>query len=223
MKSLAFLLQTLLLLFVLEIVLASSWAHTSQGMESSSPYSVLQIDHPMEFQMEDNQIVHLPPDTYAVFSDEADRLHIRSLSINTSYNIPANLISHQESLRIPLALVIVESDKSRHITLLLPDGRGLDAIGTTIMVQSRGVGPGASFQFSREKRYTGVILQQGRVATDNDWNEKDSVSSAGPSDQPPESTPSYGKVTLDKGRFQLDRDARRVLFRRCKTCWKSQQ
>ena len=137
-----------------------------------------------------------------------------------SWTVPALAVHHDAPLDQPQALVVQEDETDRlvfHLLLLLPDGQGLDAIGTTETVHARGSSIGPSGTFSAKQRYSGVIMQQGRVQLDADFTEPGSASSSigtGASSM----TKHYGRITMEQGRVQLDADARNVVLQNCKVC-----
>jgi len=52
--------------------------------------------------------------------------------------IKAMNIVHQEAVPSPVALVVAEQEDELHVVLLLPDGKGWDAVGSSSGVRSRG-------------------------------------------------------------------------------------
>lgn len=136
-------------------------------------------------------------------------------------------MTHTESLIVPYPLLMEEAEEEEghvHLVLLLPDGQGLDAEGRWEQIQNRGIDDLKRFAFTPIRRYSGVILQQGRVSMDADFNEQEATSSSasGKSGLHSNVTPSFGQVTLEQGRIQLDADAQQSLLRRCRFCAKKQ-
>lgn len=213
---------TLVVLMLQTVSMAPALSQSSEN--PSDEMTVLDLKTPIRFIAESGVDTDIQPGTYRVSAKPEGTLQLTSASTGAVRNLRASTIAHGESLIGPFSSLIEEtgSQKHFHLILLLPNGQGLDAIGQRESVQTRGIGDLTKSTFNPTRRYIGVVLQQGRVATDQDWNEQDAVSSTGPSAQPSNATPSYGRVTLEEGRLQLDKDARRALFRRCKTCWKSQ-
>jgi hypothetical protein len=123
-------------------------------------------------------------------------------------------------LTVPYPLLIEEAEAQGriHLVLLLPDGQGLDAEGRREEIQSRGAADLTRSVFTSTRRYSGVVLQQGRVTTDTDWNEQEAVSSSAMSKHHGDVGKSYGRVTLEQGRITLDSDARNSLSRKCRFC-----
>lgn len=197
----------------------------SQSSElPSDDMTILHLNFPMEFIATDGMEIDIQPGIYWLSAKAEDTLQLTSTSTGVLRNLRASNITHEEPLIAPIPFLIQETgvQKPFHRILLLPNGQGLDAIGRRESVQTRGIGDLTTSYFTITQRYSGVVIQQGRVTTDEDWDEQDAVSSTGNSAQPSKSAPSYGRVTLEEGRVQLDKDARRALFRKCKTCWKSQ-
>lgn len=190
-----------------------------------APTSVtILIDQVLEFSDATNQPVVLTPGTYQISPTPSNQLQFISAGTEETSAVRAQTFHHTEPLSAPSTLLIQDEDAEERVHLLVffPGGKGWDTEGSVgNPVRSRGEKFNALSWFSPKQGYTAVILQQGRVTTDADWNEQDAIS-------PPEKLSphsnlqrSYGQVTLDQGRVHLDTDARRALFRRCRMCFRT--
>ncbi len=61
-------------------------------------------------------------------------------------------------------------------------------------------------------------MKKGRVTTDTDFNEQEAVASSAVSGPYSNVAPSFGRITLEQDRIQLDGKAPQALFRRCRFC-----
>jgi len=203
-------------------VLASS--ESPVPTKPSGKLPVLQIDQPVRFLNSDGLPSNIPSGTYLVAAKGPDTLQLISTSTGETQNLHSTILIHTESLTVPYPFLIEEAGKQGHVhlILLLPDGQGLDAESLGQEVLSRGAGNPTRSLFIPTRRYTGIVMQQGRVATDADLNEQEAVSSSAMSRLHSNVAPSYGRVTLEQGRIQLDAKARQSLLRRCRICAKKQ-
>jgi len=193
--------------------------------KSSGELPVLQLEKPVRFLNSDGLPLNVLSGTYQVTTPSPDTLQLTSTSTGKVQNLHAATITHTESLRAPYPFLIFEEAGEQahvHLILLLPDRQGLDAEGLEEQIQSRGIGDMKKFAFTPTRRYSGVVMQQGRVATDADLNEQDAISSSEKSSQHPAVRPFYGRVTLEQGRITLDEEARQALLRECRFCAKKQ-
>lgn len=190
----------------------------------SVEFTVLQLDQPVGFLNCDGLPLNISSGTYQVTAPSPDTLQLTFTSTGEAQNLHATAMTHTESLTVPYPFLIEEAGEQGHVhlLLLLPDGQGLDAEGRWEQTQSRGIGDMTRFTFTPTRRYSGVIMQQGRVATDADLNEQDAVSSSAMSRLHSNVAPSYGQVTLEQGRITLDSDAQKTLRKRCRFCPRKQ-
>ncbi len=215
---------TLTLCLLLMACAVSASSQSPARTKPSGELPVLQLNQPVQFLSSDGLPSNIPSGTYQVTTPSPDTLQLTSPSTGEGQNLHATTMTHTESLAAPYVFLIEEAGEKGHVhlILLLPDGQGLDAEGRLEQIQSRGIGDLNKFTFTPTRRYTGVVMQQGRVATDTDLNEQDAVSSSTMSGLLSEVAPSYGRVTLEQGRIQLDAKARQSLLRRCRICAKKQ-
>jgi hypothetical protein len=191
---------------------------------TSGELPVLQLDKPVRFLNNDGLPSDIPAGTYQITAKSPDTLQLTSTSTGDTRNLYATTMTHTESLTVPYPLLIEEAEGQGriHLVLLLPDGQGLDAEGRREEIQTRGAADLTRSVFTSTRRYSGVVLQQGRVTTDTDWNEQEAVSSSAMSKHHADVGTSYGRVTLEQGRIKLDSDARHSLSRKCRFCAKKQ-
>jgi hypothetical protein len=185
---------------------------------SADQIPTITLDWVAHFTAPDGSDVTMPPSTYRI--EQASKTALRVTGDQASSMLHAMPIHHEVPLDRPHVLVIQEEESDQnvlHLLLLRPDGEGLDATGTVRLVQTRGGDFGSQALFSAKPRYTGVLMQQGRVQTDADWVEPGGSSSpAGPGSQ--SQAKHFGRVTLEQGRVQLDAEARRTVLQGCKLC-----
>ena len=224
MRHSRFLSVTLTLCLLVMACAVSASSPSPVSAKSSVELPVLQLEKPLRFLNSDGLPLNIPPGTYQVTSPSPDTLQLTSPSTGKAQNIHAATITHTESLTAPYPFLIEEAKEQghMHLILLLPDRQGLDAEGLEEQIQSRGIGDMTRFAFTPTRRYSGVVMQQGRVATDADLNEQDAISSSEKSSQHPDVRPFYGRVTLEQGRITLDEEARQALPRECRLCAKKQ-
>ncbi len=189
----------------------------------SGEFLVLLLEQPIRFLNSDGLPSNIPSGTYQVTVPSPEMLQLTSTSTGKAQNLHATAITHTESLTAPDPPLIEETKKQGHVhmILLLPDGQGLNAEGRREQIQSRGIGDMKGFAFTPTRRDSWVIMQQGRVTMDADLNEEEAVSSSARTGLLSEVAPSYGQVTLDQGRIQLDAGARQSLHQICRFCAKN--
>jgi hypothetical protein len=194
---------------------------STQNAEKSP---VLQLDKPLRFPNTHGLPIDISSGTYQVTAKSPDTLQLTPTSTGEAQNLHATTMTHTESLTVPYPFLVEEIERQGHVhlVLLLPDGQGLDAEGLWEQIQVRGMGDMTRFAFTPTRRYSGVVLQQGRVPTDADWNEQEAVSSSAMSKHHADVGTSYGRVTLEQGRIKLDSDARHSLSRKCRFCARKQ-
>lgn len=210
---------TLYLLLLASAMQASSPSPVQA--KSSGELSVLQLEKPVRFLNSDGLPLNVLSGTYQVTTPSPDTLQLTSTATGKVQNLHAAAITHTESVRAPYPFLIIEKAGEQahvHLILLLPNGQGLDAEGRLEHTQSRGFRDTKKFTFPPTRQYTGVVMQQGRVTTDTDFNEQESVASSAVSGPYSSVVPSSGRITLEQGRIQFDEEARLALLRRCRFC-----
>jgi len=207
--------------------MASDLPAFSESLPSTknfTEFTVLQLDKPVRFLNNEGLPSDIPAGTYKITAKSPDTFHVTSTSTGITQSLHAATITHTESLTI-LYLLLIEDARDQgqvHLVLLLSNGQGLDAEGRWQKIQTRGVGELHALVFTPTQRYTGVVMQQGRVTMDDDFNEQEAVSSSAVSKHQADVGISYGRVTLEQGRIQLDAEARQALLRRCRFCARKQ-
>jgi hypothetical protein len=218
--------QSVILAFCLSLM-ASALPAFSESLPSTkifTEFTVLQLDKPVRFLNSDGLPSDIPAGTYQITAKSADTLHVTSTSTGKMQSLHATTITHTESLTIPYLLLIEDAgDQGQvHLVLLLSNGQGLDAEGRWQDIQTRGVGELHGLGFTPTQRYTGVVMQQGRVTMDDDFNEQEAISSSAMSKLHSNVAPSYGRVTMKEGRIKLDAEARQSLLQKCRFCARKQ-
>jgi|GEM_PF-6690276 len=217
--------STILTLYLLLMACAlTAFAQPPVQTKPSGELPVLLLDKPVRFLNSDDLPFDIPSGTYQVTAPSPNTLQLTSTSTGEAQNLHATTMTHTESLTAPYPFLIEEAEEKGHVhlVLLLPDGQGLDVEGRWEQIQSRGIGDMTRLAFTPTRQYSGVVMQQGRVATDADLNEQEAVSSTTMSGLHSNVTPFYGRMKLEQGRIQLDAEARQSLHRRCRFCAKKQ-
>lgn len=83
--------------------------------------------------------------TYRVVENGLDKLKLTSEKEKKALLVSALATTHQEEIATPIALYVRDDEKFPHIVLLLPDGNGLEAVGSYDVTRSRGL---RSFQLT---------------------------------------------------------------------------
>lgn len=187
---------------------------------SSKGIPFLQLDSSLLFLNSDHLSLHIPSGAYAITAKSPDTLQLTSASTGEAQTLHATPMTHTEPVTVPYPFLIEDAKEQGHVhlILLLPNGQGFDAEGRLGHTQSRGFRDTKKFTFPPTRQYTGVVMQQGRVTTDTDFNEQESVASSAVSGPYSSVVPSSGRITLEQGRIQFDEEARLALLRRCRFC-----
>jgi hypothetical protein len=85
------------------------------------------------------------PGTYRLVASEPNRLKLIPPSGQRTMIVDALVTSHTEDIATPIALFIRDDEKFPHVVLLLPGGKGLEAVGSYDASRTRGL---RSFQLS---------------------------------------------------------------------------
>jgi hypothetical protein len=92
------------------------------------------------FSSPDGKGVELAPGTYEVSqgkSESGDVLLLQSPS--GSFRLQAKAMEHEGEFTSPMAMSMPETDDQQVVLLFLPNGTGLEAVGSKTLVQSRGI------------------------------------------------------------------------------------
>lgn len=205
------------------LLMAGTVPASSQSPDSPDPslgIPFLQLDKWLLFLNSDHLPLHIPSGAYAITAKSPDTLQLTSASTGEVQTLHATPMTHTEPVTAPYPFLIEEAEEQghMHLILLLPDGQGLDAEGHLGHAQSRGIGDTKKFAFTPTRQYSGVVMQQGQVPTDADFNEQEAVASSAVSGPYSSVVPTSGRVTLRQGRIQLNEEARQALLRRCRFC-----
>lgn len=97
------------------------------------------FEQPSHFTAPDGTDVLVEPGTYRLEQSAETQLRLVADPGHPTIEIQATATTHEETLASPLALAITEEGQEDeiHLVLLLPDGQGLDAIGTFSGTRSR--------------------------------------------------------------------------------------
>jgi len=203
----------------------------SFAQEQNSPVSTpelaqtsitVQINQALEFSDAEGHPIVMRPGTYRVNPTPSNQLQFFSAETEEPILVRAMKFHHAEPLSAPSTLLIQDEVATGrlHVLLLFPGGQGWDAEGRREKIQARGIGDLNTSTSPPTQQYTAVILQQGQVTTDDDWNEQKAVPPSKNSAPYLNTMRSFGRVTLEQGHLQLDDQARQSLFRRCRYCVK---
>ncbi|MEJ2230739.1 MAG: hypothetical protein P8X46_06120, partial [Nitrospirales bacterium] len=93
----------------------------------------------------EGKAVELVPGNYEVSQGESESSDILLLkSPSGSFRVQAKVMEHEGEFTSPMALSMPETDDQQVVLLLLPNGTGLEAVGSKTLVQSRGITGGTS-------------------------------------------------------------------------------
>ena len=111
------------------------------GADSHAPKqdpAEIQLEREVRFEARGGERVAVAAGTWRVetIGDEALRLVPEDGRVSS---IRARAASHQEELAGPVAISVVAEGDTQHVLLLLPDGTGLEAVGSAGTVATRGL------------------------------------------------------------------------------------
>lgn len=121
---------TPLLMFCLLIGACATAPH------DSSESAIISLDKPMHFLDAEGTDMVVSPGIYRLAAVESKIWLIPSEGEEAPL-LEAQAVSHEESVTAPRALTISEGEDDHHLVLLLPEGKGLDAAGTSSGMRSR--------------------------------------------------------------------------------------
>ena len=124
-----------------------SLLHTSALLDllQAEVLDTISLDQAVHFTTPQTKDVVAPAGTYQVVASERDQLRLISEKGNKTILVSALSTTHQEGIATPIALYVRDDDKFPHILLLLPDGNGLEAVGSYDVTRSRSI---RSFQLT---------------------------------------------------------------------------
>jgi hypothetical protein len=85
------------------------------------------------------------PGTYRLAAVEPNQLKLIAPSSRRTMIVDALPTNHSEDIAVPIALFVQDDEKLPHVVLLLPGGKGLEAVGSYEVSRTRGL---RSFQLS---------------------------------------------------------------------------
>ena len=105
---------------------------------ATAPAASLVVERAIHFQSPKGEVLVLDAGTYAVEPESTDQLHLIAAG-GKSLSVPATVAKHAERIEQPRALLVAVGNDERHLVLLLPGGKRLEAIGSLSGIHSRGV------------------------------------------------------------------------------------
>ena len=99
--------------------------------------SVIQLDRPVYFMSPEGGTLVIPTGTYRVSTTGATTMQL-ALEDGSAFLIEALVMHHPDTIAEPVALSIPAKEDSHHVVLLLPQGQGLDAVGSYSEIRPRG-------------------------------------------------------------------------------------
>jgi len=125
-------LLTLFVLLGLLSVVAKSYAALVD------PLPIIELDAPVHFLAADGSALLVEPGIYSIEATE-EWLRVIPGERRDALLLEAHHTQHEEVLQAPKAVIQVDEQNEIHIVLLLPGGKGLEAIGSVSGVRSRTV------------------------------------------------------------------------------------
>ncbi len=110
-------------------------------VQVQQPPSTVTFDRAIHFTAADGRNLVVGPGGYRVEAHEA-HLRLTPADGQKSLLVQTTPTAHQETVSAPVAMVITEegNDDQIHLVLLLPEAKGLDAVGSISGVATRGTG-----------------------------------------------------------------------------------
>jgi hypothetical protein len=102
--------------------------------------SVIHLDRPVHFTTSEGGPLVVPVGTYEVNAIGATALQLTSEG-GSAFLIEALIMHHPDTFAEAVALSIPAGEDMHHVVLLLPNGQGLDAVGSYSAVRPRGWNP----------------------------------------------------------------------------------
>jgi hypothetical protein len=102
------------------------------------------LDKPVHFSTPDGGDVVAASGTYKIEVIEDAKLRLipfEAVSGTTPLIVAAMALPHEQPIESGVALSVPNGEDEHHIVLLLPDGKGLDAVGSYSAVRPRGWSP----------------------------------------------------------------------------------
>jgi len=126
--------------YLLAIALVMALVPTGQASGSKpSPSPTVTLDRPVHFVDPEGHDITVQGGAYRVEAAEASRLRLLPADGKAILLIQGQPLVHEETVPGPLALSIPQEDGTVHVLLLLPGGKGVDAVGSINGLHQRGV------------------------------------------------------------------------------------
>ena len=96
------------------------------------------LEQPVHFTTPDAIDTVASPETYRVLAFAQNQLKLVSLTRKHVLVVDALSMNHHEDVGLPIALYVRDDEKFPHVVLLLPGGKGLEAVGSYDAARARG-------------------------------------------------------------------------------------
>ena len=114
-----------------------STGHASGSRPSPSP--TVELESAVHFVDPEGHDITIAGGAYRVEAAEASRLRLLPAAGKATLLIQGQPLAHEETVPGPLALSVPQEDGTIHVLLLLPGGKGVDAVGSFSGLHTRGV------------------------------------------------------------------------------------
>jgi len=114
--------------------------------DSPQAWPVVLIDRAVYFINTEGTDAIAAPGLYDVEPAAESRLRLIPIYGKDGLVIQAMALTHEEEIPSPVALALPSEETEYHLVLLLPDGKALDASGSTTQVRARGSSPARFLQ-----------------------------------------------------------------------------
>ena len=102
--------------------------------------SVIQLDRPVHFMSPEGGTLVIPTGTYRVSTTGSTTIQLAPED-GSAFLIEALVMHHPDTVAEPVALSFPAKEDRHHVVLLLPQGQGLDAVGSYSEIRPRGWDP----------------------------------------------------------------------------------
>ena len=118
------------------------WAMAADVTPQNPPTIV--IEQELHFTSDEGTDIAVAPDSYTVAPGPEARPAIELRTDTGTIALPASVISHQEDVGSPAALLVPGDPDNLHLVLLLPGRKAFDALGFFDAARPRGINPTVS-------------------------------------------------------------------------------
>ena len=119
---------------LVSILLGIPWAEA----QADSIHPRVTFDQSVHFISTEGEPLVLPSGTYLVEKEDAESLRMIADPEMDSVLVQAKAITHEEPIQHPTVLSVREGEDGHHLVLLLPEGQGVEAVGSYSGITSRG-------------------------------------------------------------------------------------